>query len=104
MTDQYSDKKMKQITHDLDEKLRKPKTQHFGGLRVDPTPGRLRRLEERVRRLEQGLPYLNTEASEASLKRIEEGLKHPPGPVPTPGIEKTIEKMKTLNRNPFAEE
>jgi len=39
---------------------------------------------------------LNYKDSKKFLKRIEEDLKHPVGPVPTPKIEKAVEMLKDL--------
>ena len=43
-------------------------------------------------------PRLNVRDSERFLRLVEEGLKNPMGPVPTPGIEKALEKIMENQR------
>lgn len=38
-------------------------------------------------------PTLYGKGAEDFLKRVEEGLKHPVGPVPTPKLDKALEKI-----------
>jgi len=45
-------------------------------------------------------PTLNAEESERFLAMVEEGLKHPCGPVPTPRIEKALDKLDKKLRKP----
>jgi len=39
-------------------------------------------------------PELKGKHAERFMAMVEEGLKHPTGPVPTPGIEKAIARIK----------
>jgi len=38
-------------------------------------------------------PRLNKKDSKIFLKKVEEGLKHPVGPVPTPKIERVLKQI-----------
>ena len=51
-------KQTTKILNNLNESLQIPR-QHFGGLITDPTPGRVRRLEERVAKLEAMLDKMD---------------------------------------------